>query len=178
MTQKCLKSTKKVENGQKMYLDWLSDACNTQKLVQIHNNNEPHQINQAGGIDDGYSLIWMRFSTLVFLLCCLVQKDNKLFKTKLVCLFLLIKTYPKEKRGAAAVYKRTEGWMDGKAVLLIAHRNQLTRPVKTLFKCCTGCLGIALIFFKHQKIFNFRMHKTIIRWSFENLALAVSTFGT
>ena len=54
----------------------------------------------------GYPLKWMPFSTLDFLLCCLVQKDNKLFKIKLVCLFLLIKRHPKEKRGAATVYRR------------------------------------------------------------------------
>ena len=41
-----------------------------------------------------------------FLALLFVQQDNKLFKTKLVCFFLFIKTHPKEKRGGAIVYIR------------------------------------------------------------------------
>ena len=39
-----------------------------------------------------------------FLALLFVQQDNKLFKTKLVCFSLFIKTHPKEKRVGAIVY--------------------------------------------------------------------------
>ena len=49
-------------------------------------------------IDNGYPLIWRRFSTFVFLFCTAWNINNKNFKTKRVLLFLLIQTHPK-KRG-------------------------------------------------------------------------------
>ena len=66
---------------------------------------QPFAADRVGvsAIDDGYPLIWMCFSTLVFLLCCLYSKTTNF--SKQVCLFLLAKTHPKEKRGGAIIYR-------------------------------------------------------------------------
>ena len=54
-------------------------------------------------IDDGDPLIWMHFSTLVFLFGS--ERQQTFLQTKLVYPFQLIKMHPKEKRGGAIVYR-------------------------------------------------------------------------
>ena len=52
--------------------------------------------------DNGLPLIWMRFSTLVFLFCTARQQT---FQNKTGLSIPVNLTHPKEKTGAAIVYK-------------------------------------------------------------------------